>query len=76
MALDETVGDIITPTLATKIEQMELWYDRINDIFATQPDRRQGIYRQTISMTKLIDERQDVLQWLRKNEKHLQDSKQ
>jgi len=55
---------------------MELWYDRINDIFATQPDRRQGIYRQTISMTKLIDERQDVLQWLRKNEKHLQDSKQ
>lgn len=76
MALEETVGDIITPTLATKIEQMELWYDRINDIFATHPDRRQGIYRQTISMTKLIDERQDVLQWLRKHKINLQDSKQ
>jgi hypothetical protein len=76
MALNETVGDCVDTTLPDKIEQMQMWYNCINQIFATPTGKRQGVYGQKITKKDLIHERQQVLNWLRKNEKHLQDSKE
>lgn len=76
MALDETVGDYVDTTLPDKIEQMQLWYNCINEIFAVPTEKRQGIYGQKITKKDLIHERQQVLNWLRKNKKHLPDSNQ
>lgn len=73
---DETIADYPDPTLPLKIEQMQMWYNCINEIFATPSEKRQGVYGQKITKKDLIHERQQVLNWLRKNEKHLQDSKQ
>ncbi|MBU3681622.1 MAG: hypothetical protein FGM16_06760 [Flavobacterium sp.] len=67
MALDETVGDSVDTTLPNKIEQMQMWYDRINEIFATEAEKRQGLFGHKITSTDLIHERQQVLKWLRKN---------
>ena len=73
---DETIADYPDTTLPLKIEQMQMWYERINEIFATPSEKRQGVYGQKITKKDLIHERQQVLNWLRKNEKHLHDSNQ
>jgi len=69
MALNETVGDYVDTTLPDKIEQMQMWYERINEIFAAEAEKRQGLFGQKIASTDLIHERQQVLKWLRKYDK-------